>query len=66
MAYDTVCDNRVLSITTEEGTVCEITKFKKGQTAINKTFDSTGKLRNVVKLCAKTQNVINRVPTLTK
>ena len=32
----------------------------------NKTFDQTGKVRNVVKLCGETQYVSSRVPTLTK
>ena len=32
----------------------------------NKTFDWTGKVRNVVKLCVETQYVSSRVPTLTK
>lgn len=31
-----------------------------------KTFDWTGKVRHVVKLCGETQHVITRVPTLEK
>ena len=31
----------------------------------NKTFDWTGKIRNVVKLCSEPQYVTNRVPTPT-